>query len=156
MGTINADGCSLRGSHHPPGDTDTRTGSAGRTSGVQLSAPDRALVTKWAGSQTLAARVVLRSRIILLLASSGSVRQVADALGVARGTVRLWQQRVNAHGPEALLRDAPGRGRKPILDPAIRQSLRTACGPDTGVSGRARAKELGVSASTVSRWRRKG
>lgn len=130
-------------------------GSAGRTSGLRLSAPDRELLTKWVSSQTLAARIALRIRIILLLASSGSVRQVADVLGVARGTVRLWQQRVNAHGPETLLRDAPGRGRKPVLDPVIRQSLRTGCGPDTGVSGRARARELGVSASTVSRWRRK-
>jgi len=122
---------------------------------LHLSAQDRALLTTWARSHTLALRVVLRSRIILLLATSGSVRHVATALGVARGTVRLWRQRVAAHGPEALLRDAPGRGRKPALAPATRQTLRAGYGPDTGVSGRARALELGVSESTISRWRRR-
>lgn len=121
---------------------------------LRLSDAQRALLEKWANSHRLEARVVRRSRIVLWLAASGSIAQVAAALGVARGTVRLWKARFDAAGPEALRRDAPGRGRKPALGPAARQRVRAEFERGT-ISCRRLARELGVSSSTISRWRKR-
>lgn len=131
------------------------TAKADGTRALEISARARALLVKWSRSRTLATRVVLRSRIILLLAESGSVRSVATTLGVARGTVLLWRRRFIQHGPDTLLHDASGRGRKPVLEPSVRETLRADRKQNGAPSGRTRARELGVSASTVSRWSRR-
>ena len=90
-----------------------------------------------------------------MLANGHGVKAIAERLGVARATVRLWRQRFSESGPEALLRDAPGRGRKPLLNAETRQSLRTEPASDVAQTLRERALTLGVSAATVSRWRRR-
>lgn len=128
---------------------------ASRNSGQWMSAHDRTLLFTWSRSQTLAARVVLRSRIILMLADGDSVKTVATALGIVPATVRLWGRRFRESGPSVVLRDAPGRGRKPALDLVARRALRQGSGVEDAVTVRERARELGVSASTVSRWRRR-
>ena len=46
-----------------------------------MSARDRALLFTWSRSQTLAARVVLRSRIVLMLADGEGVKTIATAAG---------------------------------------------------------------------------
>lgn len=122
---------------------------------VHLSPDDRARLLRWSRSRTLAARVVLRSRIILMLADGEGTNAVAQRLGVARATVRMWSQRFAESGPEVLLRDASGRGRKPLLDLATRQRLRQDHASGTTLTLRDRALALGVSPSTVSRWRRR-
>ena len=122
---------------------------------LQISVRDREVLRQWSRSRTLAARVVLRSRIVLMVAGGDGVKAVSDALRIAPATVRLWSRRFRERGPSGLLRDAPGRGRKPALDPAARQALRSAAGVGDGRTVRERARELGVSASTVSRWRRR-
>jgi transposase len=123
---------------------------------TQPSAQDLALLTAWARSRTQPLRVVLRSRIVLLLAGGQGVAPVADALGVSHATVRRWARRFVEQGAKALLADAPGRGRKPVLDAATRQALRDPTVDGDAMSVRARARALGVSAATVSRWRRRG
>jgi transposase-like protein len=120
--------------------------------GIPLSRDDREVIAGWSRSRTLPARVVLRSRIILMLGANRSATVVAAALGVAAATVRLWRGRFLEYGPGGLLKDAPGRGRKPALDLATREALRSGVGV---LSVRRRARELGVSAATVSRWRRR-
>jgi transposase len=122
---------------------------------MPLSRHDRELLVRWSRSRTLAARVVTRSRIVLLLGASQSVASVAAALGVAPSTVRLWRNRFLESGPQGLQKEAPGRGRKPVLDPTVRQALRAGADVGGGVSVRRHARELGVSAATVSRWRRR-
>jgi transposase-like protein len=122
---------------------------------MPLSRHDRELLVRWSRSRTLAARVVTRSRIVLLLGASRSVASAAAALGVAPSTVRLWRNRFLESGPQGLLKEAPGRGRKPVLDPAVRQALRAGADAGGTVSVRRQARELGVSAATVSRWRRR-
>jgi transposase len=72
----------------------------------------RTLLERWARSPSLPQRVVLRSRIILLLAEGYSARAVAHSLQVSRNTVDLWRKRFLEGGSAALLRDKPGRGRK--------------------------------------------
>jgi transposase len=124
-------------------------------SDMMISYRDRRLLDKWARSRTLAARVVIRSRIVLMIADGASVKSISNVLGVAAGTVRLWRRRFDEGGPDALLGDAPGRGRKPILDEQTRQSLRTGTDHGHASSVRARGRELGVSATTISRWRRR-
>lgn len=126
-----------------------------RKGGLEISPHDRSLLVKWSKSRTLAARVVLRSRIVLMLAHGQGVGAVADAVGVAHGTVRLWERRFRESGPQALLRDAPGRGRKPVLDSESRQALRHEPGVGGALTLQQLARKLGVSASTVSRWRRR-
>jgi transposase len=56
--------------------------------------------------------LVLRSRIVLLLADGMSSRAAARALGVSRHTVDLWRKRFEDGGCQALVSDKPGRGRK--------------------------------------------
>lgn len=120
-----------------------------------VPAIDLTLLLKWSRSRALAARVVLRSRIVLKLADGCSVRAIAAALGIAPSTVRLWKRRYDDSGPDGLLHDAPGRGRKPVLDLAARRALRTGTGAGDPSTVRSRAKELGVSPATVSRWQRR-
>ena len=81
-----------------------------------VSTDDRIALERWSRSRTAAQRVVLRSRIILLLASGASGREVAQELSVSRHTVDLWRTRYRAGGVEALARDKPGRGRKRASD----------------------------------------
>ena len=121
----------------------------------RISVHDRETLRRWSRSRTLAARVVLRSRIILALGEGDGVTAVADALGIAPATVRLWRRRFEEHGPAGLQQDAPGRGRKPALDLVTREALGKASGVKGALSLREHAKELGVSAATVSRWRRR-
>lgn len=123
-----------------------------RRGGLSLTEFDRDTLANWSRSGTAAARVVLRSRIVLMLADGEGVKAVAAALDIAPGTVRLWRTRFESLGPNGLLKDAPGRGRKPALDVAARQALRLNAGT---IGVRASARALGVSPSTVSRWRRR-
>jgi transposase len=116
---------------------------------------DQALLRVWARSRTLATRLVQRSRIVLLLIDGQRVSDVSRSLGISESTVRLWRSRFHTHGPQGLLNDAPGRGRKPVLTEAARDALRVPH-PDKDLGTvRQQARALGVSAATVSRWRRR-
>src|SRR5262245_15467701 len=57
------------------------------TAHIQLSDAERATLVHWVRSPTTAQRLVLRSRIVLMLARGLSARRVARELGVARNTV---------------------------------------------------------------------
>jgi transposase len=114
-----------------------------------LSAAERARLQQLARTRTLAARIVVRSRIVLLLADGAVPSDVARRLSVSRATVRLWSARFLQLGVDGLLREKPGRGRPPLLDLDERLMLLT----DEGRSARALAAILGVSAATISRWR---
>lgn len=127
-----------------------------RSPSLSLSARDRALLDQWSRGRTLAARVVQRSRIVLMLANGNSIRTIVKELGVSATTVRLWRRRFDAHGPDGLLTDAPGRGRKPALTAAAREALKRGHRDGDAMTVRERARELGVSAATVSRWKRRG
>jgi transposase len=114
-----------------------------------LSTAERARLQQLARTRTLAARIVVRSRIVLLLADGVVPSDVARRLSVSRATVRLWCARFVQLGVDGLMREAPGRGRRPLLDLDARRMLLT----DEGSSARALAAILGVSAATISRWR---
>jgi len=73
---------------------------------------DLATLEHWVRAPTTQQRLVLRSRIVLLLAEGLSARQVARRLGVSRHTVDLWRKRYLQQGCDTLAHDRPGRGRK--------------------------------------------
>jgi transposase len=77
-----------------------------------VSHDDRRMLERWVRMPTATQRLVLRSRIVLLLADGCPAREVARRLGVSRPTVALWRRRYAEEGCDALTRDRPGRGRK--------------------------------------------
>lgn len=120
----------------------------------------RAQLERWIRSATTPQRVVWRSQIVLYALDGVSTAEIATRLGVSQPTVRLWLRRFASGGPPALLRDAPGRGRRPSMDyDTLMSRLREAnlIGADgQPTSLRDAAQLLGVSASTVWRALRKG
>jgi transposase len=106
----------------------------GRTSALvmQLSPAERATLEHWQRSTTMAAGLVRRGRMILLLADRHSHSQVAQLVGVQRSVVRQWAKRFLADRLDGLS-DAPGRGAKGGFPPGVAiHVVRLACErPDT-------------------------
>ena len=82
-----------------------------------LSLTERATLERWQRSTTMAAGLVRRGRIILLLADRHSQSPVAQMVGVQRAVVRQWARRFLAQRLEGLA-DAPGRGAKGVFSPS--------------------------------------
>ena len=97
----------------------------GRTSSIRivLSAEERHTLEHWQRSTTLAAGLVRRGKIPLLLAAGHSHSYVAQAVGVQRTVVRKWARRFLAQRLEGLS-DAPGRGAKGGFPPGGRDPCR--------------------------------
>jgi transposase len=90
-------------------------------------APVRERLERWVRGATTPQRVARRSRIALLGLDGLGCDEIAARVGVSRATARLWVERFTRGGPEALLRDAPGRGRRALLDPlTLRDRLSSA------------------------------
>ncbi len=121
---------------------------------IVLSGPDRNALERTVRSKTSQQRSVLRARIVLMSAAGEPDLAVARQLGVNRHTVRLWRQRFRERGL-AGLEDAPGRGRKPILESKVKEAILTgAVQPPanrTRWSCRSMARAQKVSPSTVQR-----
>jgi len=82
---------------------------------LKMTPEDRRQLESWARSKTIPARVVERSRILLLLAEGTGIRPAADQLRVGYNTVRRWRERFLAAGCPGIEHDAPGRGMKPVI-----------------------------------------
>ena len=97
----------------------------GRKSALRiiLSAEERHTLEHWQRSTTIAAGLVRRGKIILLLAAGHSHSHVAQAVGVQRTVVRKWARRFLAQRLDGLT-DAPGRGAKGGLPPGGRHPRR--------------------------------
>lgn len=93
----------------------------GRKSSIRivLSPDERATLEHWQRSTTMAAGLVRRGRLILLLADGHSHSQVARSIPVQRTVVRKWARRFLAQRLEGLS-DAPGRGAKGGFSPGGR------------------------------------
>jgi transposase-like protein len=116
-----------------------------------LSDGERVRLETWARSRTSPARLVLRSRIVLLGARGLSKAAIAQRLGTTVNTVTLWCRRFEAGGPESLTKDASGRGRKRTIARELAESVRT--GLNNGVGVRAIARRSGISPASVIRIR---
>ena len=105
------------------------------------------------------ARVVLRSRIVLLAAEGLQNKQIAATLNVAPRMAALWRGRFIEHGMEGLLKDAPRAGRTPSISRArlIEKTTQSKPRNATHWSTRTMALEMGISKASVSRiWRANG
>lgn len=128
--------------------------NSGPAAAVILSEADRHALERMVRMKTSEQRNVLRARIVLLAAQGRSDLAVAEQLQVNRHTVRLWRKRFYEKGL-AGLQDAPGRGRKPVLDSKRKEAILTgAVQPPphrARWSCRSMARAQKVSASTVQR-----
>ncbi len=95
-----------------------------------------------------------RASIVLHRAEGLSQAATALKLGVSRAVVIKWEARFRASGTAGLA-DAKGRGRKPVIDPKVRERIvlgATRPPPNrTRWSVRGMAEATGVSKATVQR-----
>jgi transposase len=116
---------------------------------ARLTDAERATLLKRSRSRTLAARVVLRSRIVLLAADGIPTSQIARRLGTTAATAALWLRRFDAGGVDALAVDASGRGRKRSIALGVIDDVRR--GRQEGLTVREVARRAGISPASVVR-----
>src|SRR4051794_7202874 len=82
---------------------------------VVLDEASRRKLEQQARGRSTPARVVLRSRIVLLASEGFNNKQIATSLEVAPRMAALWRGRFLKLGVEGLLQDAPRPGRTPLI-----------------------------------------
>ena len=112
--------------------------------------------------RSMEARVVLRSRIVLLAEDGMQNKQIAEQLGVSARMAGLWRGRFIEYGVEGLLKDAPRPGRTPkitaeIVDAVVAKTTQSTPANATHLSTRTMAGVTGISEASVRRiWRAHG
>jgi transposase len=129
---------------------------------IVLEADLRRKLEQQSRGRSTAARVVLRSRIVLLAADGLQNKQIAATLHIAPRMVTLWRGRFLEQGVAGLLKDAPRPGRTPTITTEatatlIAKTTQSTPANATQWSTRTMAREMGVSKASVSRiWRANG
>jgi transposase len=129
---------------------------------VWLTAEQQDDFVRFARSQTLAARLVERSKIVLQAAAGKADIEIAQALGITRQTVGLWRRRFLDRVIAGIEKDAPRSGRPRLIaaskiDEIVSLTTRQKPANATHWSTRTLAEVAAVSASTVGRiWRAHG
>ena len=125
------------------------------TAPLDLSEVQQLELERLIDAPTTAQRVVSRAKIVLSRASGQTQLATAADLGVSRPAVIRWERRFVTLGVEGLLRDAPGRGRKPSISEVKTEKLiaqATQPPPNrTRWSVRSMARQVGVSPASVQR-----
>ncbi len=121
-----------------------------------IDVEDRHLLETWTRAHNAPQSVVMRCRVVLLAADGQANNAIANSLGISRPTVLLWRQRFAAGGPQALVDEAPGRGRRPSITAAkvkriVTATTQTTPPAATQWSCRTLARAQGVSPATVQR-----
>ena len=112
--------------------------------------------------RSMAARVVVRSRIILLAAGGMQNKQIAERLGVSTRMAGLWRSRFLRLGVKGLLEDAPRSGRTrsisaSVVEQVIEKTTQSAPANATHWSTRSMARAAGISEASVRRiWHAHG
>src|SRR5215216_3914889 len=123
-----------------------------------LSEEEAETLRRWARRPKTAQALALRSRIVLRCSRGGSNTEVAEELGVQRGTVAKWRSRFVSDRLDGLL-DEPRPGRPRTIsdeqvEAVIVKTLESAPKDATHWSTRSMAVESGLTQSAVSRiWR---
>ena len=129
---------------------------------IVLDEQSRRNLEHQARERSTAARVVLRSRIVLLAADGLQNKQIAAQMEVAPRMVALWRGRFIKLGADGLLKDAPRPGRNPsipatVVSQVIEKTTQSRPANATHWSRSTMAREMGISDSTVGRiWRANG
>jgi transposase len=126
---------------------------------IVLSSMEQRVLSQWSRARSLALRVVIRARIILLTAAGIQSQRIAQQLRVSRPTVQLWQDRFLALRLAGLKEDAPRPGRIPAIAPqrvarVVQATLHTQPASATHWSVRSMAAAQGLSRMSIHRiWR---
>ncbi len=126
---------------------------------IVLNEQSRRKLEQQSRGRSTQARVVLRSRIILLAAEGLRNKQIATTLNVAPRMAALWRGRFIEQGVEGLLKGAFRPGRTPSIcrTSLIEKTTQSTPATATQWSTRSMAREMGISKASVSRiWRASG
>jgi transposase len=129
---------------------------------IILEEETRGNLERQARGRSTPARVVLRSRIVLLAAEGLLNDQIAVRLSTAPRTVARWRERFLKLGIQGLLKDAARPGRTPsipatLVAQVIEKTTQSLPANATHWSRSTMAREMGISDSTVGRiWRAHG
>ena len=129
---------------------------------ILVSDEDRRTLERWSRGRTTPARLVLRSKIVLLAATGMLNKDIVTELGTGMKTVCLWRRRFAERGLAGIEKDAP-RGSRPrettaaLVAEIVRKTTTETPSGATHWSTRTLAAELGTSPSMVQRvWKASG
>ena len=129
---------------------------------VELDADQRSRLEAIVRSRKLPARLIERSRIVLLAAAGCRNKQIAAELNLTPEKAARWRKRYLQLGLAGLEKDAPRPGRKPRITAKLMRELiakTTQQTPPNAThwSTRSMAAAMGISAASVRRiWRAHG
>jgi transposase len=129
---------------------------------INLSEEQRQELESNSRGRSIPARVVERSRIVLLAAAGKQDREIAAALSVTRKKASRWRKRFLRHGLAGLNKDAPRPGRRPTISPErvseiVRRTTQENPTEATHWSTRLMAAATGISEASVRRiWHAHG
>ena len=86
---------------------------------IELTSDQQSILEAQARSRSLPARVVERSRIVLLAAAGEPDKDIARALQLTAKKVSRWRKRFLQLGLVGLQKDAPRPGRTPTINPRL-------------------------------------
>ena len=129
---------------------------------IELTPDQQSILEAQARSRSLPARVVERSRIMLLAAAGKQDKEIAGSLHMTPKKVSRWRKRFLQLGLAGLAKDAPRPGRTPKIDArlikrVINMTTRQKPAKATHWSTRTMAEAVGISEASVRRiWRAHG
>ena len=129
---------------------------------VNLTADQQTQLQAWARGRRFAARLVERSRIVLLAAEGKQDVEIAALLSIPRQKAARWRKRFLARGLAGLEKDAPRAGRARAITPRkareiVAKTIQTLPANATHWSTRAMAQAAGISEASVRRiWKAHG
>lgn len=129
---------------------------------IELTPDQHSILEAQARSRSLPARVVERSRIVLLAAAGKQDKEIARSLSMTQKKVSRWRKRFLQLGLAGLEKDAPRPGRTPtisarLIKRVVDMTTRQKPAKATHWSTRTMAKAAGISEASVRRiWRAHG
>ena len=129
---------------------------------IVLSQDQEQTLKQWARGRSLPARQVERARVVLMAAAGKQDLEIAAEMGISNQKAARWRKRFLQFGLAGLEKDAPGRGRKPMITPAqvqgvISKTTQEKPANATHWSTRTMAEASGLSEKSVRRiWHKHG
>lgn len=129
---------------------------------IMMTNKEHEILKRYSRGRSIAARLVMRAKIVLLAAMGLRNKNIAEQMGTDRLTVARWRLRFSRLRLAGIEKDAPRGGRKPTRRNAVARQIidrttQTVPANATHWSVRTLSEELGVSASMVHRvWKANG
>jgi len=87
---------------------------------ISLSNQERDLLQQLSeGGPGTSVRIVLRAKTILMADENKTNEMIAEAIGATRQSVSRWRKLYAKHGIEAVTKERPRSGRRPIITPSL-------------------------------------